>query len=389
MGLITKEVEVKINTANAKYLESKGYIIPKALNKEGKLMPKWGAVVIVKVEDLSDGGHSIVDIEYDCCHKLGDMEYKTYKKHNHNGKIYCKHCKSRILNSGENHPLYDKSKTDEERQNGRAYKEYTDFVKRVLARDNYTCQCCGKSKSNSLEVHHLEGYSWCVEKRTDDTNGITLCTSCHSNYHSKYGNFHTTKQNFEEWIGYAINNLDKYNGELPSARQIYDYESSKIYPSASYYSNLFDVNVGDVRRCCNHSIRKPKYVNVKGIEKSNKCIVRTVRGHHLFWLDEYENMTQEELLRFVKENNTYKKVVCIITGEIFDKMNLASKKYNLKTTTTISNCCRGKQKSTGKLPDGTPLQWMYYEDFLKLPQEEQNEILARNKGSSTDGSFLV
>lgn len=48
----------------------------------------------------------------------------------------------------------------------------------------------------------------------------------------------------------------------------------------------------------------------------------------------------------------------------------------------------GNKKTAGKLPDGTPLQWTYYEDFLKLPIEEQNEILNRNKGSSNDGSFL-
>ena len=47
-----------------------------------------------------------------------------------------------------------------------------------------------------------------------------------------------------------------------------------------------------------------------------------------------------------------------------------------------------KNKHCGKLSDGTPLQWTYYEDFLKLPIEEQNEILSRNKGSSNDGSFL-
>ena len=27
----------------------------------------------------------------------------------------------------------------------------------------------------------------------------------------------------------------------------------------------------------------------------------------------------------------------------------------------ISECCRGKRKSCGKLPDGTPLKWKYYE----------------------------
>lgn len=66
----------------------------------------------------------------------------------------------------------------------------------------------------------------------------------------------------------------------------------------------------------------------------------------------------------------------------------AKKEYNAYS---ISECCRGKFKYSGKLPDGTHLKWMYYEDFLKLPIEEQNEILSRNKDSesSNDGSFLL
>ena len=37
MGLITKEVQVSINTRNIKHLESKGYEIPRNENKNGKL----------------------------------------------------------------------------------------------------------------------------------------------------------------------------------------------------------------------------------------------------------------------------------------------------------------------------------------------------------------
>ena len=53
-------------------------------------------------------------------------------------------------------------------------------------------------------------------------------------------------------------------------------------------------------------------------------------------------------------------------------------------------CCKGKLKSSGKLPDDTKLVWMYYENFLKLPIEEQNKILNRNKDLSNNGkSFII
>lgn len=57
-----------------------------------------------------------------------------------------------------------------------------------------------------------------------------------------------------------------------------------------------------------------------------------------------------------------RKIICITTGEIFNSMKEGTKKYN---AANISYCCLGKRKYAGKLPDGTKLVWMYYEDYLK------------------------
>ena len=47
----------------------------------------------------------------------------------------------------------------------------------VLNRDNYTCQYCkGKHKDSKLEVHH-------IIFRSEDSNLITLCHTCHKNLH--------------------------------------------------------------------------------------------------------------------------------------------------------------------------------------------------------------
>ena len=51
----------------------------------------------------------------------------------------------------------------------------------VLFRDGHTCQCCkGKSKDKILNVHHIES-----RKTGGDApnNLITLCETCHNNYH--------------------------------------------------------------------------------------------------------------------------------------------------------------------------------------------------------------
>lgn len=52
------------------------------------------------------------------------------------------------------------------------------------------------------------------------------------------------------------------------------------------------------------------------------------------------------------------KVKCTTTGKVFNSITEASEYYNA-TRTRISLCCKGEAKSTGKLPDGTKLQWEY------------------------------
>lgn len=387
MGLITKEVEVGIRGSNTKYYEDLGYTMPLKMNKYGKMVIDQDAKIVVKVEDLKPNSGIKVDTECDCCSKPSRMTYQGYTKHLHNGFIYCRNCALKILNSGENHPLWNPNLTKEERIEGRHYTEYTDFIKLVMARDNYTCQCCGQEHGD-IEVHHLDSYDWCVEKRTDVTNGITLCGKCHKSFHSYYRYGNNTKQQFEKWFGRTVELLNNDN-VLPSKRKIYDYEDNVVYEDIEECIKILKADRTSIHRCCNHEIRIRIYKRKDGTEIPFEAIVNTVKGHHLFWLDEYENMSEEEIKTLVEyKHKRYKTAICITTGEIFEKIYDAERKYNVWHTSIIL-CCKGKLKSSGKLPDGTKLVWMYYEDFLKLPQEEQNEILARNKDSSNDGSFVI
>ncbi len=55
----------------------------------------------------------------------------------------------------------------------------------VFARDNYTCQCCGKSKDKILQTHHIIYRSNGGTNRVD--NLITVCTECHTPENHKKG----------------------------------------------------------------------------------------------------------------------------------------------------------------------------------------------------------
>ena len=401
MGLLTKEVEIKLEAQNIKYYENLGYEIPRYYNEiSRKYKVKQGTTLMVKIQDLPKGSHMFVDLICDGCGKELKRTYYDYNKRNYDGKVYCFHCAHKILNSRENNCNWNPNLTDDERRKFRKYPEYIQFVKSVLARDNYTCQCCGKTNTSELDVHHLYAYADFPQYRIDQTQAITLCKCCHKAFHSWYiENFgytnkgKCTKSDYEQWIGYVLDELSTYSGNLCTTKKVYDYETGVIYDKAEDCARELNTNTDAIYKCCNHTeiIARRKLKN--GTMKISKTLRRTVKGHHLFWLHEYNSLTENEIFDYLnsKSNtiNSYnhlkvpksicKKVICLTTGEIFEKIKDGSEKYGLKSSSKIGENCKGVIKSAGKLSDGTRLVWMYYEDFLLLSETEQNEILSKNK----------
>ena len=123
----------------------------------------------------------------------------------------------------------------------------------------------------------------------------------------------------------------------------------------------------DERKVFNSIKEAGKYYNIKCRSGISQCLVgksKICEGHTWVYYDEYINMTNEEIENFIKEKQIRKtnavKIRCITTGEVFNSMTEASKKYN--TGRHISSCCTGKRKYAGKLEDGTKLQWEYYKE---------------------------
>ena len=114
---------------------------------------------------------------------------------------YCSQQCANLANAkiGEKNPNYNPNMTDEEREIKRTYNEYYEWRKQVFKRDNYTCQCCGKY-GGSLVAHHLNGYNWDKEHRTDELNGITLCENCHNELHLIYGKGNNSIEQFREFL---------------------------------------------------------------------------------------------------------------------------------------------------------------------------------------------
>lgn len=101
---------------------------------------------------------------------------------------------------GENHPSWNPDLTSKDRENNRNYLEYDNFIKTVMKRDNYLCQITGRISKSDLVVHHLNGYNWDKDNRTNPDNAITLCKSIHKLFHRLYGYGNNTEEQFENFL---------------------------------------------------------------------------------------------------------------------------------------------------------------------------------------------
>lgn len=112
------------------------------------------------------------------------LEKKIFYHTFRNGAIagFCQKCYV-----GENHKGWNKNKTSEQRIKERNGGENRVWTNNVYKANNYTCQKCGDKKGGNLNAHHIFNYSKYKESRFDEDNGITLCVSCHKNFHKKHG----------------------------------------------------------------------------------------------------------------------------------------------------------------------------------------------------------
>ncbi len=138
------------------------------------------------------------------CHnkKIGAIGAKVLKKKNGNQSGEKNHMYG-VSRFGEENPNYNPDKTDEERIQERLITGYKEWRAAVYERDQYACQVCADKRGGNLIAHHMDGYNWCREKRLDPMNGVTLCETCHSEFHKQYGFKDNTKEQYESFLRQA------------------------------------------------------------------------------------------------------------------------------------------------------------------------------------------
>ena len=106
---------------------------------------------------------------------------------------------TRSCGLGSCHNAYNHSLTDEDRMKNRDVTENLHWRKKVFERDRYMCTMCGDDKGGNLNAHHLNGWHTFPKERFDINNGVTLCSSCHRQFHKQYGYGNNTEKQFYEF----------------------------------------------------------------------------------------------------------------------------------------------------------------------------------------------
>lgn len=108
-------------------------------------------------------------------------------------------------------------------------------------------------------------------------------------------------------------------------------------------------------------LRKGKYIGEDNPNYNNHSLKGRMIGENNPMYGKHHN---EETKQKIREANSIK-IICVTTGEVFNSAKEAGDKYN-RNRTNITKVCKHKAKSAGKLPDGTKLVWMYYDEWLQL-----------------------
>lgn len=162
------------------------------------------------------------------------------------------------------------------------------------------------------------------------------------------------KNTYEKWL-YKHTHAKELGIKFTS-KKIICITTNEIFESIAEASRKYNIMHSDISSCCNRKLCS-----------AGRC---PITGDSMIWqfYDDYEsNITP-------KENTCFKRVVCYNTGEVFDNIVMASKKYNVPAS-NITLCCQRKYARAGKLTDtNEEIIWQYLDDYNNgvSPVEKKN-----------------
>ena len=178
-------------------------------------------------------------------------------------------------------------------------------------------------------------------------------------------------------IGWCIyNNKNKNNSSVSiKLKKGYPICENKQFKSIKECAEYYNISNRTMSHWLNNDCKMPKKFYDMGLHYSNIS------------MESYEYYDEKEKKEKIhnNENSNYRKVICITTGKVFNKIVDGANYYNCNSD-NISSCCKGRKKSCGKLLDGTRLKWKYVDD---LTEEEYIKYDIENKIKELEKKELI
>ena len=152
------------------------------LNKADMIDREFGDLTVIAESDRTNKGRQVKWLcKCRCGRKVIIAGYRLKQ-----GLKRCRLCafqKRGKIVSGKNHYNWKGGITPITAKIRQSVK-YAKWRRKILQRDNYTCQRCNKNNCD-LNVHHIYPFAVYPEIRWDKLNAITLCLDCHGETRGK------------------------------------------------------------------------------------------------------------------------------------------------------------------------------------------------------------
>ena len=215
-------------------------------------------------------------------------------------------------------------------------------------------------------IKNVRKYS--EEHNLDSTGVYSCCNGKQNTYKNKvyiwYDIFlKMTPMEIDEYVKIKTKKRDySYVKDIVSeycCKKVICLTTNKIFDSIADASRCTNSNTAGICNCCKG---KASYA---GSLPNGTCL-------QWMYYDEYlEKVNNGEEVNITNIKKYNDKIICITTMNIFEKFKDGAKYFNIKDCTGICMACKKKIKSSGKLPDGTKLQWLYLSEYL---EQHKNEI---------------
>lgn len=186
--------------------------------------------------------------------------------------------------------------------------------------------------------------------------------------HNSPSNVYTPKE-IGEIIGYDQKTIRRilHNGNL--------FNKCDYNPEEGSWISIICLNTNEVFKSIDEAEKAYNINGISAVCKRKHKYVTDADGNQLMWMyyKDYLKKSQEEIESYIaniKYSLKLYSVVCLNNLQEYDSAAIAATYCNLKTGSSINQCCCGKNAYAGKGDNGELLVWRYKKDFDKMSNED-------------------